>query len=371
MERKHELIASELEKAVRSGVYRPGDFLPAERVIAEQFSASRPTVRKALAHLVEDGLLANHPGLGTSVRAVRTENNRDDWKVIGLLIPNFENHFFIEVAEAVEYTALQRGYQVLLCNTRHDTGIQEIHLKHLARQRVDGVIFVHDPYTPFPKSSALLKSAGIPYVGLFSSPSTADCDSVLLDDDGGVIEAMRYLFSLGHRHIAFCKAVAGDRMHPREAAYRQFLSDNGLELPPHFLVDSPSGSKSDQRDLMHFVFNTEPAPTAIFAGNDQTALLCMKELAKMGKRIPGDVSVVGFDNLRFTEYLPIPLTTVDQPKREMGRRAVEMLLERIELGLTPEPRMERFHPHLVIRDSCGVAPLRSVTAPPIPELVNA
>jgi DNA-binding LacI/PurR family transcriptional regulator len=203
----------------------------------------------------------------------------------------------------------------------------------------------------------MLKKAGVSYVALFSSPSVADCDSVVLDDYAGVTEAMRYLFSLGHRSIAFCRAVEGEHIHPREQAYRQCMEQSGLPILPHFLVPNISDAREAGLQVMEKVFQTEPVPTAIFAGNDQTALLCVKFLNALGKRIPRDISVVGFDNLRFTEHLSVPLTTVDQPKREMGRRAVEMLLERLELGIAPEPRVERFRPHLVIRDSCGISPL--------------
>jgi LacI family transcriptional regulator len=81
----------------------------------------------------------------------------------------------------------------------------------------------------------------------------------------------------------------------------------------------------------------------------------MKHLSDLGIKVPQEVSVVGFDNLRFTEHLPVPLTTVDQPTQEMGRRAVELLLERIDVGKDRPPRREVFHPHLIIRDSCAIA----------------
>jgi LacI family transcriptional regulator len=84
-------------------------------------------------------------------------------------------------------------------------------------------------------------------------------------------------------------------------------------------------------------------------------MVVMKHLSDLGIRVPQEVSVVGFDNLRFTEHLPVPLTTVDQPTQEMGRRAVELLLERIEVGKNRPSRREVFHPHLIIRDSCAIA----------------
>jgi LacI family transcriptional regulator len=93
----------------------------------------------------------------------------------------------------------------------------------------------------------------------------------------------------------------------------------------------------------------------LFTGNDRVALVVLKHLAEMGVKVPQDLSVIGFDNVRLTEHLPVALTTVDQPKLEMGRRAAEMLFERIEIGHPGAPRAEMFPPRLIIRDSCAIA----------------
>src|ERR1700728_2923771 len=137
------------------GSLSPGQFLLPERSLADQFSVSRPTIRRALASLVERGVLVNHPGLGTSVRGAAGKETAP-WRVIGLLVPNFSNQFFVEVTEAIEQAALQRGYQVLLANTRHQVSFEEMHLQQLANARVSGVVLVHDPYSPFPEAVSLL-----------------------------------------------------------------------------------------------------------------------------------------------------------------------------------------------------------------------
>jgi hypothetical protein len=97
------------------------------------------------------------------------------------------------------------------------------------------------------------------------------------------------------------------------------------------------------------------APTACFAGNDHVAVRILKCLAALKVKVPAEFSVVGFDNLRLVEHLPVPLTTVDQPKQEMGRRAAELLFERLELGPDTPARREVFSPHLVIRESASLA----------------
>jgi DNA-binding LacI/PurR family transcriptional regulator len=166
---------------------------------------------------------------------------------------------------------------------------------------------------------------------------------------------MRYLLSLGHRHVAFCRAVPGEEPHPREREYRRFMAENKSPVAPHFVVPCESLADTGCRATLEHLFRQLPRPTALFACNDQVALVVMKHLSGLGIKVPQEVSVVGFDNLRFTEHLPVPLTTVDQPTREMGRRAVELLLERIEVSRDRPRRSEVFHPHLIIRDSCAMA----------------
>ena len=352
---KREGITRKLEELIAKGGYAPGEFLPPERELAIQFDVSRPTLRKALAPLVDSGALVNQPGVGTRVagQAAPRKTNGAAWRVIGLLLPDIDNRFFVEITEAIEYAALQRGYQLLLCNSRHQPAVEEMHLRQLAGQHVVGVILAHDPYAPFPASAALLGQASIPYVALFSSPTESACDSVMVDDVGGVNQMMRYLYSLGHRRIAFCRPTPSGRSHPREKAYLDFMARNDCPAPPHFLIPYERLDERGEEQVAR-VLGEPVAPTAFFAGNDRTALLLLKHLAACGARVPHEVSVAGFDNLRFTEHLAVPLTTVDQPKHEMGRRAVELLLERIELGISAPPRVQIFQPHLVIRESCAV-----------------
>ncbi len=355
---KKEGIFQTLKDRVEQRVYTPGSFLPPERVLAEEFGVSRPTLRKALEPLMAAGLLVSHPGIGTRVALPETKdaNRGNGWRIIALLLPDITNRFFTELTEAVEYTALQRGYQLLLCSSRHQLSLEEAHIRQLAERGVDGVILAHDPNLRTPESLKLLDESGTPYVFLFSSPVETHCPSVTVDDSAGVEQVMRYLFSLGHRYIAFGRPVAGDLPHPREREYLRLLTQQLGEVPARFVLPFEALDDAVCRDTLEQLLACEPRPTALFAGNDRVALVLLKHLSAMGVNVPRDMSVVGFDNLRFTEHLPVALTTVDQPKQEMGRRAVELLLERIELGGGEEPRSEVFHPHLVIRESCAVAP---------------
>lgn len=353
---KWEVIARGLQERIQGGIYAPGAFLPPERSLAEEYGVSRPTVRKALQALIESGVVLNSPGVGTRVP------NSDEspvgsprgGKIIALALPDIGNRFFMEVTEAIEYALLQRGYQLLLSNYRHQAGLEEMQIRQFARRRVDGVILSHDANQAPPQALGLLEKASIPVVLLFSAPAESPFDSVMLDERAGVEQVLRYLFSLGHQRIAFCRPLPGTAVHPREQAFRDIMSRAGLVVPDEHLLPFEDLGEASGCQTLARLFSGPSGPTAVFAGNDRIALLVLKHLSTLKIAIPGQVSVAGFDNLRFTEYLPVPLTTVDQPKAAMGRRAVEMLLERVEMRLRLAIRREVFQPHLVIRESCGI-----------------
>lgn len=340
-----------IRSKIQAGFYPPGLLLPSERTMAEALGASRPTLRKAMEPLVKEGILEQQPGRGM---LVPEESARVPWRMIALLLPDFTNRFFAEVAEAIEYAAFQRGYQIILCNSRHQPHLIEHHLKQLAARKVDGVILAHQPNQEIPKSLELLRQARIPAVLLFSSSRNADWDSVVLEDQAGVEQALRYLVSLGHRQIAYCPPLDEQSAHPRDDHYREFLRRSLPGKKP--CVFHVVGRSDEQVTAALRALLADPdAPTACFAGNDHVAVRILKCLAALKVKVPAEFSVVGFDNLRLVEHLPVPLTTVDQPKQEMGRRAAELLFERLELGPDTPARREVFSPHLVIRESASLA----------------
>jgi DNA-binding LacI/PurR family transcriptional regulator len=345
-----------IQRKIENGEYPPGSLLPAERSMAVELGTSRPTLRRAIEPLVKSGLLEQQPGRGI---LVPEEGARDPWRIIALLLPDFRNRFFAEVAEAIEYAAFQKGYQVLLCNSRHQAHLEDQHLRQLVARKVDGVILAHQPNQEIPQAMRLLRSAGIPSVLLFSSDRNADCDSVVLDDRAGVEQALRYLVSLGHQRIAYAPPLAKSAAHPRDEHYREFMQRAGLSP---FVLEIVGLAEAEIQSATRTMLQQEFPPTACFAGNDHVALLLLKSLSTLKVSVPEQFSVVGFDNLRLVEHLPVPLTTVDQPKQEMGRRAAELLFERMEGGPSLPLRREVFTPHLVIRDSSSIAPRMSLPA---------
>lgn len=354
-EQRLESVVKGLRKRIAE-VYGPGGFLPSERSLSAELAVSRPMLRKGIRVLLDSDELVVQPGVG--IRVVSGGQSRFDTKptgsIIGLLLPDLGSPFFMEITESIEYAALQHGYQILVCNSRHQPSVEDRHLNLLADQRVAGVILAHDPYLPFPKSIARIQDRKIPYVALFNATSTAHCDSVSVDDFSGIYQAMRYLVSLGHKTIGFCQPVPGDTPHPRETAYLQYMQEASIPHRQQLILSLEMLGEKRYTQELATLLDGDDAPTAFVAGNDQTALLLMRRLQDLGRRVPEDISIIGFDNLAFAEFLPVALTTINQPTREMGRRVVEMLLEHINLSPDSTARSEVFETQLIIRDSCAV-----------------
>jgi len=343
---KWESVAARIARHIELGRF-PNGYLPAERELAAQFGVSRPTLRRALQSLSDAGILQSRPGVGNKL--IEAEEAPATPRIIALALPDIGNRFYVEVTEVIEYTTLLRGYQLLLSCYRYRDHLREAQLKQFAAQGISGVILGHDSSRELPPALDALRAAGIPVVLLFNVPMESPFDSVVIDQQAGVDQVLRYLFSLGHRRIAFCRPLEGTRSTLREDCFLKGMSDAGYAVPPEFriaLEDLEAGP-----DALRRLLSRRGKPTAIFAGNDRIALIVMKRLSELGLRVPEDISLVGFDNLSYTEHLQVPLTTVDQPKDLLGRRASELLLERIEHGAGLPVRREVYQPRLVIRAS--------------------
>jgi DNA-binding LacI/PurR family transcriptional regulator len=342
---KWEAVAGQISRQIQEGRFGNG-YLPGERQLAEQLGVTRPTLRRALQSLSEAGVLESRPGVGTKLVDKVLPS-----QIIALELPDIANRFYVEVTEVIEYTTLQRGYQLLLSSYRYRDNLREVQLKQFATQGVKGVILGHDSSRELPAGLDHLLERSIPAVLLFNVTMSCPFDSVTIDQHAGVMQVLRYLFSLGHERIAFIRPLASSRQTLREAFFLEIMSEAGHPVPPEFRValeELEAGPEVLRKLLAH-----KNRPTAIFAGNDKVALIVMKRLSEIGSRIPEDISLVGFDNLSYTEHLPVPLTTVDQPKDLLGRRASELLFERIEHESSLPPRREVYQPRLVIRASCA------------------
>lgn len=285
--------------------------------------------------------------------------------IVGLIVPSVANPFWGAVARYVEEAALARGYQVLLCNAERDPERERRYAAVLWSHGVRGVIFGSSPLS-FDHLLDLARR-GLRVVAFDRQTQSADrvvVDSVAIDNALGGRLATEHLLDLGHRRIGFLSGpIRTVSRLDRLAGYHAALAAAGLAPDPALVwegragrgLGDSEGAELGRAGAQALLAGTAP-PTALVAINDMYALGACAGIRDRGLRIPGDVSVVGFDDIApLAEIAAPPLTTVRQPLRAMMRAAVERLIGRVEGTPNERPAHLIAIPELVVRAS---------TAPP-------
>jgi DNA-binding LacI/PurR family transcriptional regulator len=272
-------------------------------------------------------------------------------RLIGLVLPELQNPIFPALAEVVGGALAQRGFTPVLC-TRTAGGLSEAdYVGMLLDQQVSGVVFAGGHYceqaAPH-EHYRLLRSRGIPVVLFNAAIENLDFPCASTDDMTATGQAYHHLASLGHQRIGL---VVGpeDHMPSRRklAAFTELARRGGDDQAPveHALFSLEGGQAATTRLLRHGI-------TGVICGSDVLALGAIRAVRRAGLAVPGDVSVVGFDDSAFMNCTDPPLTTVRQPIEAMGKAAVAMLVNQIEnLAVYPEELL--FEPELVVRGSTG------------------
>jgi DNA-binding LacI/PurR family transcriptional regulator len=268
-------------------------------------------------------------------------------RTLGLLINDLHNPYFPGVADGVKHAADRRGYRLLLNSAFLDDDDERAALETFIDFRVDGIIL-----TGARLSAAVIEraAASTPIVVVSRPMRSNAIDTINNDDRLGATFAIEHLVELGHRHIWHIDGGRGAGSAQRRAGYEATMRKHGLE--PHVLAGAfteSSGAKAAQRAVR----SGRPV-TAIFAGNDLSALGALDAIDEAGLKVPDDISLVGYDNTFVAALRHVALTTVDQARERLGELAIEALIERIECGRT-EAVHHVIAPSLVIRDT---------TAPP-------
>ena len=281
-------------------------------------------------------------------------------RLIGLVLPELQNPIFPALAEVIGGALAQRGFIPVLCISRTASGLSEAdYVGMLLEQHVSGVVFAgghhHEQAAPH-DHYRLLRSRGIPVVLFNAAIESLDFPCVSTDDVTAAGQAYTHLASLGHQRIGL---VVGPEDHmPSRRKLVGFAEHGGGAAVEHALFSLEGGQAATTRLLRHGV-------TGVICGSDVLALGAIRAVRRAGLSVPGDVSVVGYDDSAFMNCTDPPLTTVRQPIESMGKAAVALLVNQIEnVAVYSEELL--FEPELVVRGSTGrPAPGAGVGALPL------
>jgi LacI family transcriptional regulator len=272
---------------------------------------------------------------------------------IGMIIPDNVNPFFAEVARGIEDAGFANGYTVVLGNSDGNLDRELLYVNELLAKQVDGIVFVAAGLSS--ERIAEIQKVHVPVViidrKLEQIPTTVD--SVLLDNEFGGFQATQHLITLNHRRIA-CITGPSDLTPSadRITGYCKALANAGIHIDDTLITRGNFQYESGHTATLHLLDLPDP-PSAIFVCNDLMAMGAISAVFTKGKRVPDDVSIVGFDDVLLAAFTNPPLTTIAQPKYEIGELAANLLLERIG-GSTAEAQHLIQTPYLIVRESTAV-----------------
>ncbi|MDF2926519.1 MAG: transcriptional regulator, LacI family [Paenibacillaceae bacterium] len=287
-----------------------------------------------------------------AARTLKTKTS----KSLGLIIPDITNPFYPELARGAEDAAKQFGYSLFLCNNDRSAEKEREYINILVEKKVDGIILVK----PGIGAEEILDIRGQCAAVLVDvhGAELPECDIINVDDRGGALKAMELLYGLGHRRIALISGeLEAMSSRTRQQAYLEFLGSHGIPVDDRLVKRGSYDWHSGYKCAVELLRNPDP-PTAIFAANDLMALGAMKAVRERQLSVPGDFSLVGFDDVDMASLCAPPLTTVRQPKYEIGVLGVETLIRQIAAAEKKEahqPGTVVLDTELILRESTGYA----------------
>lgn len=318
------------------------DIATVSRSINGQYGVRKETRQKVIAAAARLNYRPNRLAQGLATGRSRT---------IAMIVSDIRNPFFAEVARGAEDAAYEAGYELVICNSDLSPSKQMRYVHSLLEKRVEGIL-MNSVARLSQAEQAELTGSAVPIVLLNRPPGHARGFSTVLADncDGGVI-AGEYLIGLGHRVIGH---LTGSAQHgnfsERAKGFQKALEGASGKITS--LIVRGHHNIEGGYQMMKKLLAQRRDLTAIFAANDVMAFGAIHAIFDAGMRVPDDISVMGFDNVELASIVRPPLTTIDQPKYELARAAVEVLLRQAKQGGTWMPEHRLLGVKLVERESC-------------------
>lgn len=324
---------------------------------------SPEAVREKTRHKVQEAIRQTGYSPNTLARNFR----RGKTSLVVVVLPSVGDPFFAGVMRGIWRVADEEGYSILIRETQFNTHEFDEYSDIVFSKQADGIVLLAS-ISPFmeevgrrrgvpggAEEGAKGQGAKLPPIVIGCeavAPQLSHFPAVRVDNARAAAEATAHLVGLGHQRIGFMSGSANSLLtRDREQGYRRAMAEADLPVSDTWIVEGQQ-TLEGAREAMAQLLALEPRPTAVFCANDEMAMGAMHEIRRSGLRIPEDISVVGFDDIRYAEVLDPPLTTVAQPTEEIGEHTMRRLCRAMaggDIGAEPE-----IVPHeLVVRGSTG------------------
>ncbi len=327
------------EVAARAGVSHQ----TVSRVINNSERVNPETRQRVEAAIAEMGYQPN--AIARSMANGRTHT-------LACVSPNLTDFTFASIIEGAELEARQHGYFLLTASAPEEDGFRNLMEQLLASQRAEGLLVV----TPYIRPHHTQLPRYVPTIFVAADPCLSGVASVTLDEVAAGSMATQHLIDLGHRLIAHITGpIQEDCSRNRQKGYQNAMQSAGLDLDPELTQEGDWSATSGYRTVQHWLARGAQF-SAIFAQNDRMAIGAIHALREAGKKVPQELSVIGFDDMPNASYFDPPLTTIRQDTFSMGSKAARLLIQSIE---TPDKihRSIRLHAELLVRQSTAQVPL--------------
>jgi LacI family transcriptional regulator len=323
--------------------------------IARSLDLSISTVEAALHHRSDisvrtrERVLAKARELNYRPNMVARSLVTRQTRVLGVLVPDLSRSFFTEVIKGIDSVASDAGYNLLLCNTGEDATREEQQLETLIGKQVDGLIVASAHKAGTGGLRQRLECSGIPFVLI--DRSLPEVPFVGGDDVKIGYLATRHLIDQGYRRIAHLRGPNVSTAIGRLKGYTTAIREAGLQLRRSYVIEASYHDERSGFTRMQDLLRLATPPDAVFAASDPIAIGALDAILRSGRRVPDEVGIIGVGNHRYTEYLQVPLSTVDQNRSEIGQQAAALLLHSIRSGQGAAAPVILIEPRLIARSS--------------------
>lgn len=281
----------------------------------------------------------------TQARALVSGRSR----MLGLIVSDITNPFFPELIQGFEREAVRAGFEVLLGSTNYDPAQMSLAVRRMIERKVEGVAVMTSEMAN--SLIAQLTGRNIPLAFIDVGPKAPHVSNIEVNYVSGLREAVDHLYQLGHRRLAFIRGpVKLKSARLRCEAFRRAIAAHKRDMPPGKLVQGDHNLDGGLRAIRELLVLPD-RPTAVICSNDLTAIGVLHGLDAEGLRAPHDMSVVGFDDIRVTEFTLPPLTTIQLSRQDLARLALQALTNDIETSVAEQGATYQLGTRLIVRDS--------------------